>query len=183
VANPKRIFSTSFYAILFCVGIGTFFIHELAHWLAGVALGHDMIASPNHVWSRSPMPVRDQSLVSAAGPLITIAQGVIGFWLVRRHRSQLGFALLYMAFFMRLVAAGISIFNPNDEARVSQLMGVGTWTLPLTVVAGLSFLFLVASRELKLKIRDQFFCYVVASIVIALIVGVDKAFWTAGPHA
>ncbi len=123
------------------------------------------------------MPAGDQGLVSAAGPLVTIAQGVVGFWLVRRRRSLPGFALLYMAFFMRLLAAALSLFKPNDEARVSQLLGLGTWTLHLAVVAGLFILLLAASRDLKLRFRDQFFCYLVASIVVTLIVGVDMAFW------
>ncbi len=173
----KWILPRGFYAILFCVGIGTFFIHELAHWITGVALGHDMIASPNHVWSRDPMSVGDQGLVSAAGPLVTIAQAIVGFWLVKRGRSLLGFALLYMAFFMRLLATAVSLSNPNDEARVSQLLGWGTWTLPLTVVVGLFILLAAASRKLELSLRDQFFCYLVASVVVSLIVGVDMIFW------
>lgn len=180
ITRPNRLLTPSFYALLFGVGIGTFFIHELAHWLAGVALGHDMIASPNHVRSSSPMPVGHQIIVSAAGPLVTIAQGVIGFWLVKRRRSLAGFALIYMAFFMRLLACALSLFNPNDEARVSQLLGWGTITIPLVVVTGLFVLTFIASRVLALKFRDQFFCYLVASIVVSLIVGVDVAFWSKG---
>lgn len=177
LATPKWVFTRSFYVILMTVGIGTFLIHEFAHWTVGEVLGHDMAASPNHVWPRSPMPVRDQAFVAAAGPLITVAQGVVGFWLVRRRHSQLGFALLYMALFMRLVAAGISLFNPNDEAKVSQWLGLGTWTLPLTVVIGLFILFVAASRKLKPGYRDQLFCFLVASVVVASIVGLDMAFW------
>jgi hypothetical protein len=158
--------------------LGLFFVHELAHWLAGSALGHDMIASPNRVWSKYPMPVGDQGLVAAAGPLVTIVQGIIGFWLVRRRQSHIGFALLYMAFFMRLLATAMSLFNPNDEASVSQLLGIGKWTLPLIVVSGLFILFRAASRKLKLGYPDQFFCFSVASLVVSLIVGAD-AMWRA----
>ncbi len=177
MSHPKSVLTAKFYVALFFVGIGTFSIHEFAHWITGVAIGHDMVATPNHVWSRNPMSTLDQTIVSSAGPLITIAQGIMGFWLVKRHRSQLGFALLYMAFFMRLLAAGMSFFNPNDEARISQLLGLGTWTLPLIVVLGLFFLLMSASRNLKLKFRDQFFCYLLASIVVSLIVGADAALW------
>lgn len=177
MSSPKSVLTARFYAVLFFVGIGTFLVHEFAHWLTGVAIGHDMVATPNHVWSRDPMGALDQTMVSAAGPLVTLAQGILGFWLVKRRRSQFGFALLYMAFFMRLLAAGLSFSNPNDEARVSQLLGLGTWTLPLVVVAGLLGLLVAASRHLELRFRDQFFCYLSASIVVSLIVGVDMAFW------
>jgi hypothetical protein len=177
MTDSKRVFSNSFYALLLLLGIGSFLVHELAHWCAGIALGYDMVASPNHVWPRGPMSAVDQGLVSAAGPLITIAQGVAGFWLVRRRRSMVGFALLYMAFFMRLLANALNLFNPNDEASVSRLLGLGTWTLPLVVVVGLFILLLIASRELKLRFRDQLFCFLVASAATTLIIGVDTTFW------
>lgn len=177
MANPNWVFARSFYAILFVVGVGSFLVHESAHWIAGVALGHDMVASPNHVSPRGPVPVDVRGLIAAAGPLITIAQGVLGFWLVRRRHSQPGFALLYMAVFMRALAAAVSLSNPNDEARVSQRLGLGTWTLPVAVVAGLSVLLVVASRELQLRFRDQFFCFWVASAAAAFVVGLDVTFW------
>ena len=177
MGRSTSIFSTRFFATLFLVGIGSFLIHELAHWLAGVGLGYDMVATPNHVWSKTPMSITDQSLVSGAGPLITIAQGLLGFWLVRSRSSHFGFALVYIAFFMRLLAAGVSLFNPNDEARISSLLGLGTWTLPVLVVIGLLTLVVAASRQLRLSFRDQFFCYLVSSIAVTLIVGADMTLW------
>lgn len=178
VSGTKAALPAGFYVTLFLVGIGTFLVHEFAHWITGVALGHDMVATPNHVWSRAPMSTWDQALVSAAGPLVTVVQGVVGFWLVGSRRSLFGFALLYMAFFMRLLAAGISLFNPNDEARISQLLGLGAWTLPVAVVVGLLVLLVSASRRLQLGVRDQFFCYLTASIVVSLIVGADMMLWS-----
>lgn len=177
MARSTPIFTTRFFVTLFLVGIGSFLIHELAHWLAGVGLGYDMVATPNHVWPKTAMSVTDQVLVSGAGPLLTIAQALLGFWLVRSRSSHFGFALVYVAFFMRLLAAGVSLFNPNDEARISQMLGLGTWTLPALVVIGLLMLVVSASRQLRTSVRDQFFCYLVSSIAVTLIVGVDMALW------
>jgi hypothetical protein len=166
-----------FYTLFLVVGVGTFLLHEFAHWLTGTALGYDMVATPNHVWPTTPMLAWEQLLLSASGPVVTIAQAIVGFLLVGQRRSLFGFALLYMAFFMRLVAAGVSVFNPNDEARVSQALGLGTWTLPLLVVVGLFVMVFMASRTLRLRFRDQFFCYLVASVAVTLIVGTDMLFW------
>ena len=177
MARSTSIFDTRFYVTLFLVGIGSFLIHEFAHWLAGVGLGYDMVATPNHVWSKTPMSVADQALVLGAGPLVTIAQGLLGFWLVGSRSSHFGFALIYIAFFMRLLAAGVSLFNPNDEAKISQMLGLGTWTLPVLVVIGLFVLAVAASRQLRTRFRDQFFCYLVSSIAVTLIVGVDMTLW------
>ncbi|MEM7049094.1 MAG: hypothetical protein AAF604_05520 [Acidobacteriota bacterium] len=166
-----------FHGLLFVVGLATFVVHELAHWITGVALGYDMVATLNSVWSTETVAPSDQLLVTASGPLLTILQGVIGYRLVANRGSRFGFALLYMAFFMRLVAAGISTFNPNDEARLSLELGLGTWTLPLLVVGFLLALTVVASRRLELGFRDLLFCFVTASLAVSTIVGADMLIW------
>lgn len=173
-------FPTTFYLVLLLTGIASFLVHELAHWLTGLVLGYEMVATLNSVTPMGSVTPRDLALIAGAGPLLTVGQGLLGFWLVWKSRSHLGFALLYIAFFMRLVAAGVSVFNPNDEAKLSQLLGLGTWTLPVLVVGGLLALVVVASRRLQLKLRDQLLCYVVASVAVTLVVGVDMALWPKG---
>ena len=166
-----------FYLTLFLVGIGTFAIHEFAHWIAGIMLGYDMVITPNRVYSKSSTSFVHKQIISFAGPLITYLQALIGYFLLKNRRWLVGFAMLYMAFFMRLFAAGISAFNPNDEARISQDLGMGTWTLPIIAVALLFGLLYFASRRLKLTVRDQFFCYLVAAIVVTFVVAVDSFFF------
>lgn len=173
----KGTLTVRFSLALIAVGIATFAVHEFAHWIAGVVLGYEMLASPNHVWAAGAIHPADATLISAAGPLMTIIQGLIGHVLVRRRGSLLGFAMLYMAFFTRLLAAAVSIFNPNDEARISTSLGIGAWTIPAVVVTSLFVLTYLASRRLKLSIRDQLLCYVAASLAVSLVVGVDYAFF------
>jgi hypothetical protein len=69
----------------------------------------------------------------------------------------------------------VSVSNPNDEARISLLLDLGTWTVPFIVVAGLLALVVNASRRLRLGFRDQLSCFVTGSAVITLIVGLDAA--------
>ncbi len=159
-------------------GIVTFLIHEAFHWLAGAALGYDMVITPNRVWSLSPMLPHHEMLMSAAGPVITNILAIIGYWKVKNRNSTTGFAYLYMAFFTTLLAMGVSIFNPNDEARISRDLGIGMWTLPTIVVAAQFCLVCIASRKLKLTFRDQFLCYLVGSVVVTLVVGTDYLFFS-----
>lgn len=165
---------TRFFLWLLGIGLATFAVHESAHWITGIMLGYPMQASPNRVWSSTPMTPADALLVSAAGPVVTIAQGMLGFLLVRRSASRWGFAMLYMAFFTRLLAMAVSLFNPNDEARISAQLGLGTWTLPALVVLVLFVLVYAASRRLELTWRDQLVCYIVASVTVTLVVGIDR---------
>jgi hypothetical protein len=173
MTRRPAVFPAAFYPMLFGVGLATFVVHEFAHWATGVALGHDMVATLNSVSTRGAVPLPDQVLIAAAGPAITLAQGLLGLWLAWARRAPLGFALLYSAFFMRLVAAGISVVHPNDEARIGQLLDIGTWTLPALVVGGLLLAVAWASRRLRLGWREQALCYLVMSLAISAIVGAD----------
>ncbi|GAB5520475.1 MAG: hypothetical protein RhofKO_27260 [Rhodothermales bacterium] len=163
----------SFFAKLYIVGLLTFVVHELAHWLTGLAFGYDMILTLNRVITRGEALPLHAGLITAAGPAITILQAVVGYAWLKRSKTTIGFALLYMAFFMRLVATLVSLFNPNDEATLGILLGIGFWTLPLLVVLGLLALVWQASRHLDLTWKDHLACYGVASLAVATVVGAD----------
>ena len=162
--------SWRFAPIMLVVGALAFLLHEAFHWLAGEALGYSMVYTPNRVWPESPMTAGHFMLVSAAGPLFTYMQAALGYVLVKRRASHLGFALLYLAFAMRFLAMAVSFWNPNDEARISRDLGLGVWTLPFIVVSILFFAVVKASKQLNLSFRDQLYSYALASAVICLVV-------------
>lgn len=163
----------AFYGILALVAVATYLVHEAAHWIVGSALGYPVSYGINSVVSGVPMTATDHVLMSAAGPAVTVAIALIAFAMVVRRQSLTAYGILYVALFMRLVAVGVSVFNPNDEARISQLLGWGTWTLPAVVVIVLLVPTVIASRMLRLSWRVNVLSYVVCSIVAVLVVGLD----------
>lgn len=168
----KRV-GASFYGQLLAIGLLTYVLHEAAHWIVGLALGYPVQFGLNAVTSAVPMTPVDAVLFSLSGPAITVLGAVMAFVLVRRAASLIAYGVLYFAFFMRLVAAGVSLFNLNDEARASQLLGIGTWTIPAIVVIGLGALTVMASRHLRLSWKVNVLAYLVSSIVISAVVGLD----------
>ena len=164
----------SFAAWLLVVGLFSFLIHEGAHWLAGAAFGADMEFGINAVRFLSALTPGQKAVTDLAGPLVTIIQAGIAFALIMRSKSQLAFAFLYFAAFMRVVAGFISLFMPNDEARLSAWLGLGMWTLPLLVGGALVATVWKASRTLRLTWKDQLLCYAVTSVITAMIVGIDR---------
>ena len=74
---------------------------------------------------------------------------------------------------MRAVAAGVSAFNPNDEARISDMLGFGPLLLPGLVVLVLLIPTVIASRHLRLSWTVNASAYVVSSLVAAAVVGLD----------
>ncbi|WP_288380131.1 hypothetical protein [uncultured Massilia sp.] len=165
----------SFFPWLILVFFITNLVHEGCHWLMGAALGFEMRFGLNTVSYLSPSEPWQRVLADIAGPIVTIAQGLSAYIVVMRGASSKIFAFLYAAFFMRLVAGLVSVMHPNDEARVSMFLGIGKWTLPILVAAGLLVLAVRASRRLKLNWKDQLACYVVASVTVSVIVGLDRA--------
>lgn len=168
----KRV-GASFYGQLVAIGLLTYLLHEAVHWIVGLALGYPVQFGLNGVTSAVPMTAIDHVLFSLSGPAVTVLGAVLAFVLVRRAESLIAYGVLYFAFFMRLVAVGVSVFNLNDEARASQLLGIGTWTIPAIVVIGLGALTVMASRHLRLSWKVNVLAYLVSSVVISAVVGLD----------
>ncbi len=171
---PAQRLGKSFYLWLLGAGLLTFAAHEAAHWLAGSALGYDMILSPNRVRATVAMAPAHAAVTDAAGPAITLLTALAAFAVVVGRGSRVAFAFLYSAAFMRLLAAVVSVFNPNDEARLSNYLGFGMWTLPVLVAGGLIVLTWLAATRLKLSWKDNLLCYLVASLTVSLVVGIDQ---------
>ena len=98
---------------------------------------------------------------------------LVAFAWVMRRQSLIAYAALYFALFMRAVAAGVSFFNLNDEARISDMLGLGPWLLPGLVILVLLIPTIVASRHLRLSWTVNVLAYMVSSLVAAAVVGLD----------
>jgi hypothetical protein len=172
-SEPRR---ATFYVWMFFAGFITFILHEAAHWIAGTTLGYNMEARLNGVKATTTVLLAHAAVIDAAGPLVTILQAFGALAAVLRYHSNTAFVFLYAAAFMRLLATAVSVFHPNDEARLSMYFGLGKWTLPIIVSASLLLLTWKASRYLKLTWKEHFLCYVTASISISLIIVMDRFF-------
>ena len=138
----------------------------------GETLGYDMWMKVNSVGNVKGVYSVEwhAQLVRAAGPLMTVLQGFVAFILVGKLKSKNAFAFLFAAFMVRFLAMWVSLKNPNDEAAVSEWLGLGPWTLHIIVVVLLLFLTLRGGKVLKLGWRSYGFAYLVVSIAITAIV-------------
>tara|TARA_R110000868_G_scaffold176787_2_gene414743 strand:- start:5059 stop:5601 length:543 start_codon:yes stop_codon:yes gene_type:complete len=159
--------------ILIPIGVASFLIHEAGHYLAGRAFGLEMYLKLN-----SAGPV-DRSLdpgsmarfaILAAGPLVTLVQGVIGF-LIARRRPVIGVALVFFAFYMRMLAFGISVLiNPNDEANLGEMIGVGIYPVHIAVCTVLGLLTIMATRRAGAGWAAWLIGFVASSVAVTLVV-------------
>lgn len=161
---------------MFVVVIVTMVLHEIAHWVAGEALGYDMFFQltkaglVDGTWRND----YEQALVSIAGPVFTFWLGLVGAWLAIVKKVRFGYELIFTAFMQRAIAMGLSAFTiPNDEARVSLFLGLDWWVVPLVFVVPLLALTVWASRALKFGFVVNFMCYVTVSLAFTLVVFAD----------
>lgn len=168
-----RTVSASFYGWLALIALASYLVHEAAHWLVGAALGYPVSYGINSVIPKAAMTVTDHLWMSAAGPAVTVVLALVAFVIAMRRDSLIAYAVLYFALFMRVTAAGVSVFNLNDEARISDLLGWGAWALPSIVILVLLIPTVVASRHLRLSWKVNVLAYVVSSVVATAVVGLD----------
>lgn len=163
----------SFYGLVLVAGFVTFALHEGGHWLAATLLGHEAFYGLNSAGARGAVGVTDQMIISAAGPAVTVVQALVALWLVQARASAAAWVFLFQAAFMRLMATGVSLFNPNDEARTSEWLGWGMWTLPVIVTVGLFALLAIGTIRLRVGWKTLALTWVVASVAVSAVVGLD----------
>ena len=128
----------------------SFFLHELCHYFAGILQGLPMGMSLNNTFGlgNPEVPVSQAIIICAAGPVFTILQAVIVYFLIQRNGSPLLYPALFTPFYMRLLAGVMNVFNLNDEGKIGNFLGIGTYTLSAVVVGFLFYLvYITSSRQ------------------------------------
>lgn len=159
-----------FYGLVFVAGFITFALHEGGHWLAAMLLGHEAYFGLNQAGAREAVGPTDTLIITAAGPAVTLVQGLIAFAVVQTRRSAAAWVFLFWAAFMRFMATVMTLWNPNDEARISDHYGLGVWTLPAIVTLGLFVLLTLGTRRLGFGWKTPVLSWIVASAAISAVV-------------
>ena len=159
--------------------IFTWLIHEFSHWLMGASLGYESIMRLNGVSyldGENPTELH-KTIVSAAGPMVTILQAVVVFLFLKSQKwNKYIYPLLFTAFYMRFAAAQMNLINPNDEGRISEFLGIGTFTLPIIVSAFLFYLVYAISRKYSLDWKFQLATALIVMFVSSILILSDQSF-------
>ncbi|MDP4231724.1 MAG: hypothetical protein Q8916_15095 [Bacteroidota bacterium] len=154
------------YIATICIAVFlTFVSHEFVHYLTGEILGNTMTMNLNEAYPVSGSYLQDWhfSVVTATAPLFTILQAVVFFAILRRKNLPMLFPFLFTPVLLRCLAMGLSISNPNDEARLSRDAGLSLWTLPAIVC-----LFLIYLLYRIIKVNGYEKKFVIWSLVLGL---------------
>lgn len=155
----------------------TWLAHEFAHWLAASSLGYEAAMTLNSVYlvEGAYELQGHRILVSAVGPLVTIAQA-FGVFLLLQHgrwRTYL-YPFLFTPLYMRVLAGGMNVINLNDEGRISEALGLGAFTLPLVVSVGLGYLVYRVARTHRLSWSFQVGTVLIVMLVSSVLILADQ---------
>lgn len=176
--NDQKI-TLQYIAGLIMVVFITWFIHEFAHWLTSEYLGYETIMRLNSTYAVAGQNQTElhNNIISAAGPVITIIQGLIAFVFLKLWQwNKYVYAFLFTAFFMRFLASLMNFINLNDEGRISAYFSWGVFTLPCMVSGILFYMVYNISRKYKLKWKFQLSLSLLLIIAVTALIFFDQYF-------
>ncbi|WP_299194155.1 hypothetical protein [uncultured Erythrobacter sp.] len=142
-------------------------LHESAHALTAIGFGVSGVMSSNTVGYTSQMSLSAVLAATAAGPALMMLFALAAAFSKWRWAPT----VLFIVFFQRAMAAIISAISaPNDEARLSLLLGLGPWAIFALTVGVTGLLFLRRYRAETLGWKWFGISYVGFSLGLALVV-------------
>jgi hypothetical protein len=152
----------------------SFFFHESAHYITGKLLGYDMWMNLNAVGlveGQTYDKEWHEQLVSISGPIFTIIQAIVFFYIIKKTKNLSWYPFLFITALIRLFATVISATKmANDEARVSEWLGIGKMTLPIIVSFFLIGLVIKTTLDNKINWKVNATIYAIMSIGITTII-------------
>lgn len=133
----------------------TWVMHEFAHWSVGELFGNRMIMTLNTSYpvSGNYLLQGQEHLISAAGPLITLVEAFVVYYLMRKNSSIYLFPFLLTCLYMRTLAGMMNVIHLNDEGRISKALGLGPFVIPFLIFGILFYLVYDITRRKKLSTR------------------------------
>ncbi|NRA29464.1 MAG: hypothetical protein HRU11_04305 [Parvularculaceae bacterium] len=157
----------------------SFLIHELGHYTAGVILGFDMWFNLNSAGNYNEIPPNEfqQTIITMAGPVVTVIQGFIAAALVRSRQSLWLFSFVAATFWQRTFAFATTMaISPNDEGRIALMYDLPLWAIH-SVTSGLLLVILVwASMKARAGLLTQLVTWFAVTVGVTIVVLGTQAF-------
>jgi len=156
----------------------TWLLHEFSHWATGGLLGDPMVMTLNACYPKSGGYTGSwhEAAISMAGPVVTLTEAVIFYWLLKRSPHKLLFPFLLTCFYMRLLAGVMNFINLNDEGRVSRWLGMGTFALPVVISGILFYLVYDIVKTRKFSAKLIVLTLLLIMLFSSIIILADQAF-------
>lgn len=157
----------------------TFFFHEMSHWIAYELLGYDVGFTLNGASVKDAsiqLTKIERNITSASGPIFTIIQAIVFYFILLKRKSILLYPFLFLPFIMRLGAGWANQFQPNDEGRISLDLGLNLYTISAVVVAFLFFLIFKISKKNNYSFAQNAITFIISAILMFGLAYIDSKY-------
>jgi hypothetical protein len=144
----------------------------------GEILGNNMVYSLNYVWPRSGryIDAGQAVYVLIGGPTFSIFQALCGLLLLEKYGSIYIYPFAFTPTFSRFFSLLFGGFGLQDEAKISVMLGVGTYTVAIIVLVILLLPAILCSARLKMGLKENGYAVVFSTVSQLLVIGTYKVF-------
>ena len=159
------------YLLFIPIAYFSYLFHEFGHWIIGEILGNDMIYSLNYVWPKDGhyIDANHNLYVLIGGPAATIFLAMFFLLIIEKYATIYVYPFVLFQLVLRFFSLVFGGFSKQDEAKISSILGVGTYTIGIFVLIILFLMVLRASYKLKIDFKNNSYFFTI-SILCQLMV-------------
>lgn len=164
------------YLLLIPISYFSYLFHEFGHWSVGEILGNDMFYSLNYVYPKSGHYINESNdlYVSIGGPAFTILLALVSLFILEKFSLVYAYPVLFFQFVIRFFSLVFGGFSKQDEAGISRLMGIGTYTAAIIVLLILVLIVIRASYKLKIDLKHIGYFFTVSIVCQLMVIATYK---------
>ena len=176
MTSTENRLSLKFIALFIPVAYVSYLFHEFGHWIVGEVLGNNMAYSLNNVWPKNGhyLDPGNDVLVTIGGPAFTILLSLVFLLVIERYKTIYAYPVVLFQFVIRFVSLAVGGFVNQDEARISAILGLGTYTVAIIVLLILFLMVIRASYLLKVDWKKNSYLFTVSVLCDLLVIGSSK---------
>lgn len=151
----------------------SYLFHEFGHWVIGEVLGNDMVYSLNYVWPKNGhyIDASHDLYVSIGGPAFTIFLSIFFLLVIEKYRTIYVYPFVFFQMFTRFFSHVFGGFSKQDEARISAILELGTYTVAIIVFLLLFLMVLRASYKLKINLKINSYFFTMSTLCQLIVIG------------
>jgi len=156
----------------------SYLFHEFGHWIIGEILGNNMAYSLNNVWPQNGryIDASHDGYVSIGGPAFTILLSLFFLLIVEKYKTMYAYPFVLFQMVFRFLALVVGGFGKQDEARISAILGLGTYTVPIIVLLILFLIVLRASYLLRINLKKNSYLFTMSTLCDLLVIWTYRFF-------
>jgi hypothetical protein len=170
---PDKRIDLRFFLLFIPVAYGSYLFHEFGHWTVGEILGNQMAYSLNGAWPKSGhyLHATDDLYASVGGPAFSILQSIYALLIIEKHRTLYAYPVAFFPMFSRFFSLVLGGFAKQDEARISALLGIGTYVVAIVVLVTLVSILMRCSYNLRIGLRNNMYLLAVSTACQLVVIG------------